>query len=236
MRRVKVVVVEPEGKINMGFIIRLAKNFSVDELCVVSPKFPLNDPEVIEFSAKASDYLNNVRVEKELRSCLEGASLIVCTTSKGDSRRDTLRTGVPPSLLREIAGTYENIAVVFGRESVGLTRKELKYCDIISSVNTGGEYNVLNLSHAVALYLYELKVKGKNKGEEIPCNIHTLEAIRYLVTSIGKQLKNERGAIALKHVLFRGGLQRSECGAIYKLLKEIHVALTNPQSKSLKNP
>ncbi|MCD6324039.1 MAG: RNA methyltransferase [Desulfurococcales archaeon] len=235
MRRVRVVIVEPEGKINMGFIIRLAKNFAVDDLCVVNPKFPIDDPEVAEFSAKASDYLSKVRVERNLKACLKGASLTVCTTSKGHSEKDVLRQGVQPSVLRSIADDYEDIALVFGRESVGLTREELKQCDVISSLSTGDDYNVMNLSHAVAIYLYVFR---RMPGENItkPCNPHTLEAIRKLLASLAELVRDEREVIALKHLIFRGGLRQPECGAIYKFLKEVHAVLLKSHSKSLKNP
>ena len=49
--RLRVVLVEPEGRINFGFVLRLARNFSVQDICVVKPKFDLKDPEVLEFAA-----------------------------------------------------------------------------------------------------------------------------------------------------------------------------------------
>jgi len=119
------VLVEPEGKINMGFIIRLCKNFSIEDICVVNPAFSLDDPEIVEFSAKASDYLKKIRLEKNLEKCLKGSKVIVCTTSKSRYESDLLRQGVSPHVLSHILPSDGIVSLVFGRESVGLRRSEL---------------------------------------------------------------------------------------------------------------
>jgi tRNA/rRNA methyltransferase len=48
------------------------------------------------------------------------------------------------------------IALVFGPEPSGLTSLEVSRCDHLISVPTSAEYPVLNLSHAVAICVYEL--------------------------------------------------------------------------------
>jgi len=223
-RRIRLVLVEPEGKINMGFILRLAKNFSVSEICVVNPAFQMEDPEVIEFSAKGKDMIKRVTIKETLEECIRDSSLVVCTTSKSRPEKDVLRYGVTPDYLREVLPREGLISLVFGRESVGLTREELKECDIISSLITLSSYNVLNLSHAVAIYLYEIS-KFEAPLNPMECGAETIKAIRKLIEEIVPNLKDEREGIALKHIIFRSGLKKSECGAIYKFLKEVRMRL-----------
>ncbi len=235
MKRTRLVIVGPEGKINMGFIIRLAKNFSVDDICVVKPQFDITDPEVIEFSAKASDYVKKVRVAERLDDCIEGSKVVVCTTAKSRYESDVLRQGIPPNLLPYVLPKTGVVSLVFGRESVGLTRDELLKCDIISTLETGSEYNVLNLSHAVAIYLYELS-KGSVGWPplESECSEQSLSSIRKVLEELKELTGEERGVVALRHAIFRSGLRKPECGAIYRLLKKIKYGLlrnggsTNP--------
>jgi len=226
LRRIRLVLVEPEGKINMGFILRLGKNFSIDEVCVINPAFQINDPEVIEFSAKGKDMLEKVTVKNTLKECIEGSTVTICTTSKSRPEKDVLRHGVAPSFLRYVLPASGTVSLVFGRESVGLTREELKECDMISTLKTLSPYNVLNLSHAVAIYLYEI-LKPDEPLSPMECNLNTSKAIRKLIEEISEKLRDEREGIVLKHVIFRAGLKKAECGAIYRLLKEVRALLSS---------
>ena len=47
------------------------------------------------------------------------------------------------------------VALVFGPEGNGLLNEELNMCDLLVSVPTWEGYPILNLSHAVAIILYE---------------------------------------------------------------------------------
>jgi TrmH family RNA methyltransferase len=222
-KRTRLVLVSPEGRINMGFTLRLAKNFDIKEICLVNPQFSLDDPEIKEFAAKGADFLSKVRVEENLSNCLEGSRLTICTTSKFSSD-DVLRQGIHPHMLKFIIPPSGDVSLVFGRESVGLTRDELKQCDVISTLDTGSKYNVLNLSHAISIYLYELSLmKEKVEGEF--CDLFTTNGVRKLFNALYNLSKNKRGVIALKHMFFRSNPRRPECGAIYRLLKEFVKAL-----------
>jgi len=48
------------------------------------------------------------------------------------------------------------IALLFGREGIGLTSKEILNCDFVVAVPTSAKYPTLNISHAVSILLYEL--------------------------------------------------------------------------------
>jgi len=230
--RVRLVLVSPEGKINFGFILRLAKNFNVDEICVVNPQFDINDNEVLEFAARAKDSINKVRVAESLTECISDVLISVCTTAKLNLEGDVLRQGIRIEELPHVIPRQGLIALVFGRESTGLTRDELQQCDIISTIDTGSEYNVLNLSHAVALYLYEInKIREVSCKEKDYCGQHVLQAIRRYLDVIQEATDDERGVIALKHVLFRSKMSIPECTAIYKLLKRIAHKIKEQDSK-----
>jgi TrmH family RNA methyltransferase len=48
------------------------------------------------------------------------------------------------------------VALVFGRESSGLTNEEIGLCDLSFTIQTSEEYPSMNLSHAVTVVLYHL--------------------------------------------------------------------------------
>lgn len=221
-RNVKLVIVGPEGRINLGFILRLAKNFGVDDLCVVDPQFDLNDPEVKEFAAKGAELLDSVMVKSSIEECLTGVRLSICTTSIGDLESDVLRQSLPPHFLRYVLPKSGTVALVFGRESVGLRREELEKCDLISSLDTRTDYNVLNLSHAVAIYLYEFfREPLAELHEKSECGEDVLRTLRRELEVLAAVSGEEKGVRALKNVIFRANPRNPECGALYKLLKKI---------------
>ncbi len=219
--RVRIVLVEPEGKINFGQVLRLSRNFGVDDICVVNPKFDVRDTEVLEFAAGGADLVDRVRVVGSLVECLEGADFSVCTTSIAGAPDDPLRQAVAPRAIPLLLPRGSKVALVFGRESVGLTRSELASCSLVSTLVTPSDYNVLNLSHAVALYLYELLGRDLADvvvGERCPGDYMALLS-RYLASLGSAYGLSEYEIAALKHVLNKALLTKVECRVLYRLLK-----------------
>ena len=217
--KVRLVLVEPEGKINMGFIIRLAKNFEVDEVVLINPKFEIDD-EVLRFAAQGKDYVSKVKVVNDLDDALEG--LKVCTSAKV-SHRDPLRDFIVPWELPEKVGVPEVLTLVFGRESVGLTREELKKCDLLLHIPASSQYPVLNLSHAVAIVLWEVWKAYRLNKANLPkpatqerINLVMRHAKELLERFVGDEEKRERLLESLKKLLSKG--TDLEVGALLYLL------------------
>ena len=223
-RRIRITLVEPEGKINFAFILRLAKNFGIEDICVVKPRFSIKDPEVLRFATRGIDLIEKgkVVVRETLNDCLENSKVVVCTTSKERGSRDVLRVAVSPVFLSLILPRTGTITLIFGRESTGLTREELKVCDIVSVIETGTSYNVLNLSHAVAIYLYELTARRCETGVfGNECSNETYKAMLREAWKISSALGKDEAYLVLKRILARASLRGKECGVLYKLFKSI---------------
>ncbi|MFP4656909.1 MAG: TrmH family RNA methyltransferase, partial [Candidatus Woesearchaeota archaeon] len=61
----------------------------------------------------------------------------------------------------------DGLAIFFGRESHGLTNEELASMDFMINVPTDKSYGVMNLSHSVAIILYELyNTEGTKRRDE----------------------------------------------------------------------
>lgn len=159
MPTVKVVVVGVEGEVNLGFIVRLCRNFNVDELALVKPYIDPRSDTVKRYAANGWVFMDSSRVKlyNSLEEALQGVGLSACTSAVIDvDSSDMLRKAIDLEEFVEIARNYSSIAVVFGRESVGLTRDEISKCNLLVHISANPEYPVLNLSHAVGIVLYRL--------------------------------------------------------------------------------
>ena len=94
--------------------------------------------------------------------------------TKGD--RNYTRIPVP---VREFAehcrGYPEKIAILFGREDIGLLQDELNLCDVLITIPAGEEYPILNLSHAANIVMYEFFQAEHTPRRSEPADRHEKE-------------------------------------------------------------
>ncbi len=166
--KIRVVLVGVEGSVNLGFVARTCMNFSVEELVLVNPRASID--EALQYTAKASSYLHSSRVVDSIDEAVEGCDLVVATTGKGYSVGDYLRQAISLKEFIDLIRSrrVDKLAILFGRESTGLTRNELLKTDFLITIPANPEYPILNLSHAVAIVLYELWVFRSTRVSNIP--------------------------------------------------------------------
>ncbi len=153
----KVILVEPLYQGNVGSVARAMKNFGFSDLVLVNPcKLEV---EARAMSSHAWDLLQNATVVSSLEDAIGDSSIVIGTTGITGLKFDE-HLRIPPFSPREIrerlSGMDGNVAVLFGREDQGFSREELSLCDMIMTIPTSEVYPVMNLSHAVAVVLYEL--------------------------------------------------------------------------------
>ena len=236
------MLVEPEGEINFGFIVRLCKNFEVDELYVVRPRIDVFSDEVRRFAAHGADYLDSgrVRIVNELDEALKGYSLSACTSAIIVGEGDMVRRAVELSEFVEIASRYSSVAVVFGRESVGLTREELSKCDLLVHIAASPSYPTLNLSHAVAIVLYELFKRSRRTSFEEKIGKASEEDLRILdryidmlCNIVGSDERQRREmSLALKRFIRRVALTRTEVGLLSTLFRRVAQKMIEQYSRN----
>ncbi len=220
MDRLRVVLVGVEGAINLGMIARLAKNFAADELVLVSPKASLD--EAREYAARGVDVLDRAVIVGSLDEALNGSSISVCTSAIARSS-DVLRTPVTPEEAASILASTPGTAVlVFGRESVGLTRSELSRCTLLSTIPASSEYPTLNLAASVAIYLYEVyKARWRDTGRRIdPRLVSLFEAYARALARVLVEDERRREAvvIASRRIAAKGYATQRELEHILYLL------------------
>ncbi|MEB3807150.1 MAG: RNA methyltransferase [Desulfurococcales archaeon] len=205
MDRLRLVLVGVEGAINLGLIARLCENFDVEELVLVSPKASLE--EAREYAVRASHRLDSALIVGSLGEALEGVALSICTSARS-SAADALRTPVDPEEAVGIAGGVEGtVALVMGRESVGLTRAELSMCDLLATIPSSPRYPALNLANATAIFLYEFyKARGRRvewRGDTRYIRLVEAYARALADLLVGDEKRREEVVVALRRMAAR---------------------------------
>lgn len=154
---VRVVLVEPESAGNIGAVARSMKNFELSDLWIVNQKAPLT----MEARARAMhgyDVLTRAKRAKTLRQAVKGLDLVVGTSSVAATSRSNLsRVPLTPQELAQRVWRFKgNVGIVFGRESSGLSNKEVEACDCMVTIPASPLYNVLNLASAASIVFYEI--------------------------------------------------------------------------------
>ena len=154
---IRVVLVEPESAGNIGAIARSMKNFALSDLWIVNAKTPLT-MEARALAMHGYDVLRSAKRVKTLNQALSNLNLIVGTSAiVAASRSNVTRIPITPLELGVRASSFRgNVGILFGRESSGLTNKEIERCDLMVTVPANKSYNVLNVASAASIIFYEL--------------------------------------------------------------------------------
>jgi TrmH family RNA methyltransferase len=101
--------------------------------------------------------------------------LVGTTAISARSRLNVLRTQTRPDELAKLihkAGKAKHFCILLGRESSGLNNSELQRCDLVVIIDTKTQYSTLNVSHALAILLYELSKMKQRKVENTKKRIY----------------------------------------------------------------
>ena len=165
----KVILIEPNGTLNVGSIARLCANFEVNELRIVSPKCDIFSLEAKKMALKGQRYIDNCKIFNNIEKAIFDCDLVLATSGRIDLSKDSSFES-PEDISNWIASfdQINNLAVLFGREDRGLSNSELLFAQKIFNIKTSKKYPSLNLSHAVSIILYELnKCKTKNVKKDL---------------------------------------------------------------------
>jgi TrmH family RNA methyltransferase len=152
---VVVILVEPEEPGNVGFIARALANFGVPELRIVGWD-PRDEMLAQIYSVRAKDILDSAEIYDDLPSALENIEAAWASTARAGRNHSVTRALVPLADLPDPGSREGKVALVFGRESSGLTNEEIACCELAYNIATSEGYPSLNLSHAVAVVLHHL--------------------------------------------------------------------------------
>ncbi|MDE1823280.1 MAG: RNA methyltransferase [Candidatus Micrarchaeota archaeon] len=192
----KVIVVEPKYQMNLGYIARVSKNFGIKRLFLVRPRAKVNGRSSVKFAKHARDLLEGAKVYGSIDEAARDCDMIIGTTGIW---RKAGRTFSRISLLEDALKRINRIkgskraALIIGRDDTGLSSEEIEMCDIVAYIGTDDGYPILNISHALAIMLYELtRQKFSLAYKDLSNRRSSSKELRYLFKTFGKNMEGKR--------------------------------------------
>ncbi|SFU56018.1 tRNA/rRNA methyltransferase [Nitrosomonas eutropha] len=154
---VRIVLSHTSHPGNIGATARAMKTMGLNKLYLINPKsFP--DSEADARASNARDILETAHVCSNLEEALGDTFLAAALTAR---RRDLPH---PTSNARQAAielirhAQHRPVALLFGRESAGLTAAEISHCQVTVQIPANPDCSSLNLAAAVQVMAYELRM------------------------------------------------------------------------------
>lgn len=168
---ITVVLVEPQGPLNIGSVCRTMMNFGFSDLRLVNPCKDYNGRESKKMALKAGTLIDQAKIFDHLFDALSDCQLVMGTTRRlGKYREDYLTPNIAAGKAVELTALYPDdcrVALVFGREDRGLLTEELDLCQVLITIPTHEAFKSMNLAQAVAVCLYEI---NNHLNTEVICD------------------------------------------------------------------
>jgi tRNA/rRNA methyltransferase len=244
---ITIILIGTETNGNIGSVARAMKNFGFQKLILVNPE---EDPfayNVYGYAMHARDVLDNATLiktpkykEKEelrmIKKTLSQFDVVIGTSAKGVSYKNIKRI---PVFLNELdlsnIDKNSKIALVFGRESTGLSNEELNIMDFLIRIPTNPDYPTMNLSHAVAVTLSHiyLEMHSISHSQIVPATKkdkdHLLDLIRRVVKRIPiPSYRNDRTFHAFRNLIGRSFLSKKEASLLFNFFNKTSLMLDDP--------
>jgi tRNA (cytidine32/uridine32-2'-O)-methyltransferase len=193
--QIKIVLVEPSHPGNIGAAARAAKTMCIENLVLVNPEdFPSGEARAR--STGALDVLERAVVCSSLKEAIADCTFVVGASARerGLQCPEITPDKVGAKVWQELK--QGNVAIVFGRESSGLTNEELDQCHYLTTIPANWEFSSLNLASAVQVICYEiysafLKISSADKSASESASGPTIK-----VENNDLQVKGKTGSLA----------------------------------------
>lgn len=164
--RLRFVLVRTSHPGNIGSAARAIRTMGFERLELVAPaRFP--DREANALAAGADNVLASAAVHAELVDGLAGCNFALGLSAR--RRGVTLPELSPREAAQQAlaaASRGEQVALLFGNERSGLENEELARCHAMVRIPSVDDFSSLNLSQAVQVMAYELRMAVL--GDELP--------------------------------------------------------------------
>jgi tRNA/rRNA methyltransferase len=160
---IRIVLVRPQGQMNIGSVARAMKNVGLQELALVDPAGPPIHPDARLMAVGAHDILEDALTFPSLADALADCTWVIGTTRRGGKQREGVID--PRQMAAEIAEIIQQnkVAVIFGPEDRGLSNRELDLCRRLVTISAHEDYGSLNLAQAVMIVCYEIYLASWHK-------------------------------------------------------------------------
>ncbi|WP_371372921.1 tRNA (cytosine(32)/uridine(32)-2'-O)-methyltransferase TrmJ [Thalassotalea aquiviva] len=154
---VRIVLVNTSDCRNIGSAARAMKTMGLKNLVLVDP-IEMPNGQAQALAAGATDVLANAKVVSTMKEAIEDCGLVVGTSARSRTLPWPMLEPRECGAQMVKEGKDYPVALVFGRESSGLTNDELQLCHYHVAIPANPEYSSLNLAMAVQTLSYEVRM------------------------------------------------------------------------------
>lgn len=214
----RVVLVGPENPLNVGFVARAMRAFGAADLVVAASPWKALPAEARVTGACAPEILDGARFETDLAGALRGCETAIAFSRRPTAlRQDEFTLPAVPGTL----GRKGRTALVFGRESTGLTRAETALCPYLARIPCENGVS-LNLGQAVAVALFSLTATDRELPERAATA--SLERMTALWDYVHPKLAasprfTEERQRRIRQMLFRLRLNDDDFDTLFSVMK-----------------
>jgi tRNA/rRNA methyltransferase/tRNA (cytidine32/uridine32-2'-O)-methyltransferase len=151
-----IVLSRPAESGNIGAVCRAMKNMGLSLLRLVAPDAG-DTAALLARAVHAGDVWENAETFDTLAEAVADCAFVAGTSRRRGHKRKAI-TMNPRELAGYLAGREGRTALVFGNERTGLETPELAQCNLASHIDANTGFPSLNLSHAVQIYCYEMRM------------------------------------------------------------------------------
>jgi tRNA (cytidine32/uridine32-2'-O)-methyltransferase len=162
---IRIVLVNTSHTGNIGSVARAMKTMGLSQLTLVDP-VQTPDSHASALAAGATDVLHHANIVSTLSEAISDCGMVIGTSARNRTLDWPLLgpREAASQLLAESA--HYQVALVFGRESSGLTNDELQQCTHHVHIPSNPDYSSLNLAMAVQTLAYELRMQWLEANEQ----------------------------------------------------------------------
>lgn len=157
LENIRIVLVETSHTGNMGSVARAMKTMGLNHLYLVNPLLK-PDSQAISLAAGASDLIGDATIVDTLDQAISGCTLVIGTSARCRTLPWPMLDARQCGVTSVAEARLGQVALVFGRERVGLTNQELQKCHYHVAIPANPEYSSLNLAMAVQTIAYEVRM------------------------------------------------------------------------------
>ncbi|TAL22132.1 MAG: RNA methyltransferase [Nitrospirae bacterium] len=223
------ILVEPKEAGNIGASARAMKNMGFKNLELINPVEFLND-EGRQMACNDADVLEKATVHKNFGDAIKDKGIVIGATRRLGKRRGLILP-VRDAVKKIISAARKNkVAILFGRESKGLSNKEVEECGFMITIPADPLSPSLNLSQGVLLVAYELGRKEYKaaspelvKREQLDMLYRRIHSALRLLEYIPRGNRDLETRIMrnLKHLIGRAGLTDWELRMLYGICSQV---------------
>lgn len=191
LQNIRIVLVETSHTGNMGSVARAMKTMGLSNLYLVNPLLK-PDSQAISLAAGASDLIGAATIVDTLDEAISGCSLVVGTSARSRSLPWPMLDARECGIKSVEEGQQAPVALVFGRERVGLTNDELQKCHYHVAIPANPDYSSLNLAMAVQIIAYEVRMAWL-ATEQSPASTQSEESPYPLVDDLERFYQHMEG-------------------------------------------